>query len=223
MKKLMFSLAAVVVVVFVSCGEKKAAVQSNQEELDEALEYMYRDSTIYGTCTDGSTMNTLQMLTDNGDTLTLSTLAAQESNCMFGQFANGDRMAVVANEKHTQALIVINLNTLLGDWVMPNPLDGTSYMGFTIKDGGIAESINQTSIVYKTWRINNGNLQMVSVREGGGDFVEDETYKFLYLSADSMSLQGTEEVFDYVRPVVEENYDGVIIDEEDENFEDMVI
>lgn len=220
--KLILLLAAIVV-LFASCGEKKAAVQSNQEELDEAMEYMYRDSTIYGTCTDGSSMNTLQMLTDNGDTLTLSTLAAQENNCMFGQFANGDRMAVVANDQHTQALIVINLNTLLGDWVMPNPLDGTSYMGFTIKDGGIAESINQTSIVYKTWRIHNGNLQIISVREGGGDFVEDETYKFLYLSADSMSLQGTEETFDYVRPVIEDNYDGVLLDDEDADFEDMVI
>lgn len=210
-------------VVIASCGGRKAAVPSNQEELDRELEYLYRDSTIYGICGEESSANTLHLITDNGENLMLNTLAATENHNVFGHFDDGDRMAVIANESRTEAEIIINLSMLMGDWVMPNPLDGTSYMGFSIKDGGIAESLNQSSIIYKTWQLQNGRLQIVSVREGGGDFEEEEVFQFLKLTGDSLILQGNDEIYEYSRPGMAEDYDEIEFDDEEDDFEDLVI
>jgi hypothetical protein len=222
-KRILFYLVTVLTVFTVSCGEKKKAVGSNQAELDEAMEYLYRDSTIYGTCGDGSAMNSLQLITDNGDTLLLSTAMAQESNALFGKYEVGDRMAVIASGDRTQAQMVINLTTLLGDWVTPNPLDGSSFMGFTVKEGGILESINQTSVIYMTWQVQNGQLVLESVRDGGGDFEEQESFKFRYLSQDSLVIENSEEIFEYSRPGNVEDYSDVKLDDEGDEYDDLVI
>jgi hypothetical protein len=95
-------------------------------------------------------------------------------------------MAVMANDDKTEALIVINQNSLLGDWVMPNPIDGSSEVGIRIKEGGIAESIDQSSIIYKTWKIYNGKLEILSQRDGGGDEEELNLYEIVKLGADSL-------------------------------------
>ena len=214
----------VLVSVIVACGEKKQPAASNQDELDLAREYHYRDSTLYGACGEGSAMNSLQLITDNGDTLLLSTIAAQDNNRLFGGYEIGDRMAVIADADKTKALTVINLNTLMGEWVMPNPLDGSSYSGFNIKDGGIMESINQSAVIYKTWQIENGRLTLVSVREGGGDFTELESFDISYLTNDSLALRGSEEIFEYNRPGKMENYDDLITDDDDDvAYDDIVI
>ena len=150
-------------------------------------------------------MNTLQLLTDNGDTLNLDLTSAQENGQVFGGLQAGDRMAVLPNKEKTQAVIVINQNTLLGDWVMPNPIDGSSEVGIRIKEGGIAESIDQSSIVYKTWKIYNGKLEILSQREGGGDMEELNLYDIILLGADSLVYKTSgvekqdEETFEYSR------------------------
>ena len=114
-------------------------------------------------------------------------------------------MAVLPNKAKTEAVIVINQNTLLGDWVMPNPIDGSSEVGIRIKEGGVAESIDQSSIIYKTWKIYNGKLEILSQREGGGDMEEVNLYEILLLGADSLVYRTSgvekqdEETFEYSR------------------------
>jgi hypothetical protein len=105
---------------------------------------------------------------------------------VFGGLQMGDRLAVMANEKRTEATEIINLNTLLGDWVMPDPIDGSAEVGIRIKEGGVAESIEQSSIIYKTWKIFNGRLEILSQRDGGGDEEELNLYELVKLGADSL-------------------------------------
>lgn len=142
----------------------------------------------------------MQLISDNGDTLHLNLMDAEENKKLFGGFTIGDRMAVLTNEAMNRAEWIVNLNVLMGDWVMPNPLDGSSVMGFSIHDGGIVEGINQGSIIYKTWRLINGKFELTSVREGGGDFEESELYTLLFLSDDSLSYRNSEQVFEFNRP-----------------------
>jgi hypothetical protein len=111
---------------------------------------------------------------------------AQEAGMVFGGLQMGDRLAVMANEKRTEATEIINLNTLLGDWVMPDPIDGSAEVGIRIKEGGVAESIEQSSIIYKTWKIFNGRLEILSQRDGGGDEEELNLYELVKLGADSL-------------------------------------
>ena len=203
-------MVAAVALTITSCGGKQQQ-QQNYEQDTTYVSNINRDSTVYGICGDGSAMNSLELLTDMGDTLMLSVAEAKNNKQVFGGYAVGDRMAVMLKNNHA-AKLVINLSTLLGNWVMPNPIDGSSEMGIAIKEGGIAESIEQSSVIYKTWRIFNGKLEIFSQRDGGGDEEEIYLYDITKLTADSLTyvlpnansdgkrdfLDG-EEVFEYSR------------------------
>lgn len=208
--------------IVTSCEEKKNKAQQ-EDGWEDNVNYILHDSTVYGVCTDGSSMNTLQILTDNGDTLTINTTYAEETMNVLGGYTSGDRMAVILREDRSQALCVTNISMLLGDWVMLDPMDGSSYVGIRIKDGGIAESINQSTIIYKTWRMFNGKLEVVSVREDGGDFEDTEIFTISKLTGDSLVIRDAEQVYDYTRPGLGEDYGDVDINLEDSNPLDDVI
>ena len=179
------------VVLFGSCGGNKQ--QQYVEEDDDNSTSMENkeahDRTIYGICTSGTAMNTLEMITDSGDTLKLSISGANAMGKVFGGLQPSDRLAVVPDSSGRMALQVINLNTLMGDWVMPDPIDGSAEVGIRIKEGGIAESIDQSVIVYRTWKIFNGELEINLVREGGGDEQEDNRYELLILGPDTLAYR----------------------------------
>ena len=191
-------LTAAVALTAGSCGNKGTQQTADSEPDTTAVVMINRDSTLYGICGDGSAMNTLQLITDVGDTLTISVVEANENGKCFGGFQTGDRMAVILKDK-TAATMVINQSALLGDWVMPNPLDGSSEMGVRIKEGGIAESIDQAYLTYRSWRLFNGKLEFVAVREGGGDEVETNLYDIVSIGPDSLVYKDSEDVYEYSR------------------------
>ena len=172
--------------IMMSCGGKGAQQMAPQDQDTSAVNVIPTDQTLYGLCGEGTAMNTLQLLRDNGDTLMMSITNAVEAGQVFGGLMVGDRLAVLPNATGSEAVIVINQNALLGDWVMPNPIDGSSEVGIRIKEGGVAESIEQSSIIYKTWKIFNGRLEILSQRDGGGDEEELNLYELVKLGADSL-------------------------------------
>ena len=206
MKKLLFLSVALTTVLLLSCGGGKQQPQAEAAQDSTSIDDVVpRDHTIYGICTDGTAMNTLEMVTDNGDTLTLSITNAQDKGKVFGGLQVADRVAVVADNAKKEARLVINLNTLMGDWVMPDPIDGSAEVGIRIKEGGVAESIEMTNIIYRTWKIVNGQLEILSIREGGGDQEETNLYQILTLGADTLCYKtigkprDEEETFEYSR------------------------
>lgn len=204
MKKIgVIMLMAATVMTAGSCGGKGG--EQHQQQMEEepdttVISTVNRDSTVYGICIDGSAMNTLQLLTDVGDTLNLSIAEANEKGMCYGGFQVGDRIALMLKDKKT-AKLVINQSALLGDWVMPNPLDGSSEMGIRIKEGGIAESIDQPALIYRSWRIYNGKLEIVAIREGGGDMTETNLYELVSIGPDSLVFKDAEDTFEYSRQV----------------------
>lgn len=191
MKKVFFLWVTVTAVIALgSCGGKQQQQYADAEsDSINTEELVPTDKTIYGICSDGTAMNTLEMLTDSGDTLHLSLVPANEAGKVFGGLQASDRLAVVADKSGKNAEIVINLNTLLGDWVMPDPLDGSDEIGIRIKEGGVAESIDQSVIIYRTWKIFNGELEIQLVREGGGDEEEINRYEILTLGPDTLAYR----------------------------------
>ena len=206
-KSLFIGMMVAGIMMLGSCGGGSRPQQSMvyEEDSTDIEDVVPRDKTIYGLCGPATAMNTLEVLTDSGDTLHLSITTAQEAGQVFGGLQSGDRLAIMANADKTVATKVINLNTLLGDWVMPDPLDGSAEVGIRIKEGGIAESIEMTNIYYRTWKIFNGNLEILSVREGGGDEEEINLYEILVLGSDTLAyktigrLRDEEETFEYNR------------------------
>lgn len=226
MKKLVILSVAMTTVMLLSCGGKQ---QSQVEETQDSInieDIVPRDHTIYGVCTDGTAMNTLEMVTDNGDTLLLSLTAAQEVGKVFGGLQVSDRVAVVADNAKKEAKLVINLNTLMGDWVMPDPIDGSSEIGIRIKEGGVAESIDQSVIVYRTWKIFNGELEIELMREGGGDEEEQNRYEILTLGPDTLAYRtlgkprDETETFEYSRwkPKPKVDLHGLELEETNDEF-----
>ncbi len=180
------------------CGGKKSQPESVEEDDSEPVAVVHRDSMVYGICGDGSAMNTLQLISDIGDTLVLDISEANDKGRCYGGIQSGDRMAVMLNGKKSVRM-VINQSALLGDWVMPNPLDGSSEMGIRIKEGGIAESIDQPSLTYRSWRLYNGQLELVAIREGGGDEVETNLYDIIFIGPDTLVFKDSEDSFEYNR------------------------
>lgn len=220
MKKItLLMLAVLVAFLQFSCGGKKKADESAYDDWEE-YKVEKGDSTIFGICMDGSAMHTLQLLSDNGDTLVLDLNTAQEREKVFGGYRVGDRMAVLVNQENNVASMVINLNTLLGEWVMINPMDGNSEIGMCVRDGGILESINQSSITYQTWRLSNGKLELVGVRDFDGNYEETEVYDFKFLTKDSLIIGNTDETLEYTRPGKIEDYSDIEL--EDVDVEEMV-
>lgn len=227
MKRLFFLSVASATMMLLSCGGNKQQAQGEETpETTEKENVILRDRTIYGICTDGTAMNTLEMTTDNGDTLTLSLTKAQEDGKVFGGLQVTDRVAVVADSARQNALLVINLNTLMGDWVMPDPIDGSAEIGIRIKEGGVAESIDQSVIVYRTWKIFNGELEIELMREGGGDEEEMNRYEILTLSADTLAYRtlgkprDETETFEYSRwkPKPKVDLHGLELEETNDEF-----
>ncbi|MGN0221776.1 MAG: lipocalin family protein [Prevotella sp.] len=192
-------MAAVVAVAmfFGGCKGKKQKVEF--EELDYTHSTPVKNSTLFGLCGEASAMNTLQLIADNGDTLNLSIYKAKEQNKVHGGYSCGDRMAVMVNENRTEASLVINETTLLGNWMMLNPLDGSSEVGISLLEGGIVEGINQSILMYRSWRIFNGRLELQLTREGGGDEEEVNLYDIVKLDADSLIFANAEDRFEYYR------------------------
>lgn len=197
MKKSHFIGIMAVGLAVVSCGNK--AQQSATTDDADSVVVVNQNKTVFGVCGEGSAMNTLQLITDSGDTLTLSVSEARENKKVLGGYGCGDRMAVLLNADRSEAGLVINETTLMGKWVMPNPLDGSSIVGISLKDGGIAESIEQSTIIYKTWKIVDGQIEIQSVREGGGDVEETNVYEIVKLDADSLIYKNEEDIFEYGR------------------------
>ena len=196
-RPLFFALGMAAILAMASCGGKKT--QASFDEGDSIQTSINRNYTIFGVCGEASAMNTLQVIADSGDTLNLSVANAKELMQVFGGYVVGDRVAVLANEQRTEASLVINETTLMGDWVMLNPLDGSSYVGMSIREGGVVEGIDQTTLIYKSWSIHNGKLEISLVREGGGDEEETALYDMVKLDADSLIIRDGEDLYEYVR------------------------
>lgn len=198
MKKLYLLAIISAVLMMGSCGNKEkqqqTAVASDTTNVEEQ-----KPVSVYGTCGPGSAMNTLQIITDSGDTLNLAITNAKDSMKVYGGYDSGDRMAVLLEGDRKTVRLAINVTTLLGDWWQPNPIDGTSYMGIRFKDGGTAESLDQNGIVYKSWKIENGQLVLTCYREGGVEEDETEYYTITKLDGDSLVFGTGDDINEYGR------------------------
>lgn len=204
MKKIsVFLMIAAIILTMGSCGNKTQQVPFDN---GDSAEIANADPTIYGISGVATTMNSLQLITDTGDTLTFDISTAIEQDKVFGGIQSGDRMAVIPTSDKTSALMVINQSTLLGSWVMPNPLDGSDEVGIRIKEGGIAESIEQPTISYRTWRLIRGQLEIVQVEEEGSGIEETYLYDIVLLGPDTLIYKDKEDTFEYSRQRAKKGY-----------------
>lgn len=174
--------------VAVCCDfQKKDNVDVGFDVIDTEVEKS--DSTIYGVCGSALSATRMQLVTDKGDTLNMSIARAVRERQVFGGIRPGEHLAVLANADSTEAVQVINTSAMMGDWVMEDPIDGSSEVGVSLKEGWVAESINHTTIQYESWRLFNGELELVNTRDDGVDMEETLRYKILSIGPDSLVIE----------------------------------
>ena len=166
------------------CGGKKSQAGNDLPKTVETE--MENDSTIYGFCGDGTSMNILQLITDKGDTIEFTLQGNDTVTVVQGGMLAGDRMAVVAGkapegESMKQATTVINLTSLMGTW---QSIDRT----FSIEEGGVVSSDNREPKPYLDWKICNGKLVLTA-----------DTFSVYGLGPDSLLLENAQGIFAYKR------------------------
>ena len=135
MKKIsVLMTVAVAIWMMASCGGKTKQVPFDD---GDSADIANADPTIYGVCGEGTVMNTLQLLTDTGDTLSIDLSEAQDKEQVLGGLQVGDRMAVMTNKDNGNCWHVdIDLNNLTGG--NPIPAEGINvnyYISATSENG----------------------------------------------------------------------------------------
>ncbi len=199
-----------VLALLTGCIDKNKNVPFEELNMDKEV----RDTMIYGFCSRGSSLNTLLFISDAGDTLKLDVTQAREDSLIKGGYSVGDELAVTVNADTTKATMIVNRTALQGNWVMPNPIDGSSEMGLSILKGGTAESIDQSEIIYKSWRLFNGKLILVMTQEDGIGGDESHVYTILKIKRDSLVIYDDDEIQEYNRQKIETEEDlGIELDD----------
>ena len=162
-------------------GDKaKPMLEKNMENLDSINT---ADSTIYGTMADGG-MNSLILVTDNGDTLEFLENLDDTAEVVKGGKLVGDRFATISYKQYGDLFIkkAINLTSLMGTWTS---LD----RNFEIKDGGvIISNLDSEKNPWTSWKIYNGQL-----------ILSKDTFDVYELDAETLSLENKEGIFNFTR------------------------
>lgn len=173
MRKLSIAAVLLASLVVAGCGGKK---NNGKLEYVSTPKSEPNDSTIYGVCGEGTMMNTLELVTDSGDTVSISFEEAAMHDNVKGGVTEGDRMAVVPMldaDNNTIAASVINITSLLGKW-------GNLDRSFELRADGTVVGDMKEPHPYTDWRMLNGRLVLSS-----------DTFSIRSLGPDSLMLCGS--------------------------------
>ena len=181
-KTFYFIMSLFILAVAISCKDNKPkSVMSQSGEVEDSVST--NDSTIYGTMVDGG-MNSIILLTDNGDTLEYLVNPDDTLEVVKGGKTNGDRFAIIGYKEYGDNFMrsAINLTSLLGNW---SSLD----RNFEIKEGGtVTSSLQSEKNPWTAWKIWNGKL-----------ILSKDTFDVENLGADTLSLENKAGIFVFTR------------------------
>lgn len=190
MNKFKVFFAAAIAIIMVGCNTKK---EKPQVVVDDEVEVA--DSTVYGVCGSGTSMHSLELVTDAGDTLTYIILDSEADmdggetkgvvSNVEGGFMAGDKMAVTGMETVEGELVAtraINVTSLLGHWTSID-------RNFVIEEGGTVHSeVKAETNPWTSWKFLNGQL-----------LLNRDTFDITSLSADSLYLENPKGIYIYKR------------------------
>ena len=89
---------------------------------------------------------------------------------------------------------------LVGSWIEPNPIDSTQVQGIELQTGGMAQSINMATLLYKNWSLSDQKLVLVAESIGNRTSSIDTTsYEIVKIDTDSLVLKNQELMLRYRR------------------------
>lgn len=184
MKHIAYSAAIILMVAAsYSCKDKKTTQTTSTQDSIQQVE-TDNDSTIYGICGEGTSMHSLQLISDNGDSLQVF-IDDTTPDIVQGGLLQGDHIALIASKSEQEGLVaqkVINLTSLIGKWTS---LD----KNFEIEEGGtIHNNVKAETNPWTSWKILNGRL-----------LLNTDTFDIAKLGPDSLWLENPKGIFTYKR------------------------
>lgn len=176
----LLTIAALATLTLAACKTKPRPAPQPEPE-DEAVEI---DSAYYGTCGEGTAMNTVELVSPRGDTMSFSTARASSQGLVVGGLYAGDSLTVVARPGRNGSLVaqkVVNLTSLLGRW-------GNIGNRFEIHSGGLLTGGASEQRRHTSWKMFNARL-----------ILAPDTFDILYIGPDSMRLSGKGGIVSYRR------------------------
>lgn len=179
MKHVFLIFIAAAALFVASCTEKK---NTPEITINADTTAVVSDTTVYGECGDGTTMNCLELKTADGETVRYIVEPDSLYSPVKGGMLAGDRMAVTGHKVGDEMIAdkVINLTTLLGRW---SSID----KNFEIQEGGLVKSSTAENN-YQKWEIFNGKLILVP-----------DTFSVFALGPDSLMLENNNGIFVFAR------------------------
>ena len=176
MKRLVYMMMALVVLFAAnSCKDKKTAqviTPTDSLDLEEVADG------------EGTSMHNLELISDEGDTLSVF-IDDEQPDIVLGGLLAGDRIALIgykAQDGEMMAQKIINLTSLLGKWTS---LD----KNFDLLEGGeVKNNVKAETNPWTSWKILNGKL-----------LLNKDTFAIDKLGSDSLMLENTQGIYVFKR------------------------
>lgn len=162
------------------------------EEKDSLKSYTC-DTAFYGHLGEGTAMSSLELVTDDGDTLVLSKTKEETGDLgrILGEIANyTDRYAITTCDDGRSVCVALNIDQLAQrKW--QSETDGQE--GFLLETGGKVRPLSDAgSNKYGQWSLCNCKLVLTRKSEGlQGAETENDTLDILKLTSDSLVLRNS--------------------------------
>ncbi len=194
MKKINVMLLALATLMLFSCEEKKKDPQKSDVEVVPVHE-MPSICEAHGTIGDGSSMNVIEFINDDGDTLYIS----KNGQDVMGGLVVGDELDVIYNvtKEDVFASVAVNLTSLQHIWSQRGT-DGRE-QSLELNQGGSATTYNM-SVDYDSWEVKNGLLLLHSPKKIGSETPAIvDTFEIMQLTTDSLVLMNGDLVTEFGR------------------------
>lgn len=182
MNKIKFVVAAVIAAFLFSCEQKKTDNAAEVKvvpvnALPEIIE-------AHGTVGEGTSMNVLELINDDGDTLSIMI----NEQTVTGGVRVGDEIVIVYNAKDGEniASTAVNITALQHIWSQKG-LDGHE-QSLELDEGGRASTYSM-NVDYNSWEIRDGVLLLHSPKKIGDESpAVVDTFEIMQLTTDSLVL-----------------------------------
>jgi hypothetical protein len=189
MKKLSLTVLALAALMFFSCEEKKKEQDKTAPTTSPKVKVVALDEIpgiveAHGTVGDGTSMNVLEFVNDDGDTLYIS----KGAQSVMGGVVAGDELEVIYNvtKEDVVASVAVNLTALQHLWSQRGA-DGRE-QSLELNSGGRATTYNML-VEYESWEVKDGLLLLRSPKKVGNESpAVVDSFEIMQLTSDSLVL-----------------------------------
>ena len=194
MKKINVILMALVAMLLLSCEEKKTPTQTPEVTVVPVHD-MPNICEAHGTVGDGSSMNVIEFINDDGDTLYIS----KNGQDVMGGLIVGDELNVIYNvtKEDIFASVAVNITSLQHIWSQRGA-DGRE-QSLELNPGGHAATYNM-AVDYDLWEVKSGLLLLHSPKKIASEVpAVVDTFEIMQLTPDSLVLMHGDLVTEFER------------------------